>query len=203
MTPERQTTVLSTLNALATNPNLTQRSLAKEMSVALGAANAHMQYCIRSGFIRKNIVGRTGYQITEKGWQVHKQIKAEAYKNKLVFNNNIKEEYQTLMKRLSERGFTSFLIQGTNTLSDIAFVAAKSINMPVDGFIDTQKIGLKYMDTPIVKDASALLPQQAILFTEIDNAQETFVTLSKQAGRRRVAIPQTLQSFITTKDLGL
>ena len=203
MTPEKQTLVLHVLNALAENPNISQRGLAKKMSIALGAANGHIQYCIRSGFVRKSTLGRTGYQITDKGWQIRREITAVTYENQLGFSKTLSEEYRTLVARLSQRGFTSFIIQGTNEMSNMAYVATRTMGMNIAGFLNSESMSTEYLGLPIIKEVSNLLPQQAILFTNIQHAQESFDTLSAQIGRRRVAIPEHLQELITTKEMTL
>lgn len=202
MTPEKQETVLHTLNALAKNPSLTQRALAKEMQIALGAANAHMQYCIRSGFIRKSILGRTGYQLTNKGWQIRRQILADSYKEQLKFSQDLCTHYINAIIALRNRGFKSFIIQGTTEISNIAYLAAQSLNVAVDAFLSNDNKE-SHLGIPLVKSADALLPQQAVLFTELEEAQESFIELSKQAGRRRIAVPAYLEDLISMKEITL
>ena len=52
--------VLGVLDAIERNPSVTQRSVARELGIALGLANAYLKRCIRKGLIKVGKFPRGG-----------------------------------------------------------------------------------------------------------------------------------------------
>ena len=51
---------LGLLNAVEANSALTQRTMASELGIALGLANAYLKRCVRKGLIKVQHIGKGG-----------------------------------------------------------------------------------------------------------------------------------------------
>ena len=62
--------VLSVLDVVERDPSVTQRSVARELGIALGLANAYLKRCVRKGLIKVSQVPRRryAYYLTPQGF---------------------------------------------------------------------------------------------------------------------------------------
>jgi len=69
---------LGMLNAVEENSVLTQRSLARELGIALGLANAYLKRCVTKGYIKVTHVPakRYAYYLTPKGFAEKSRLTA-------------------------------------------------------------------------------------------------------------------------------
>ncbi len=78
---------LGLLTAVEANSQLTQRSAAKELGVALGLVNAYLKRCIRKGLIKvkQAPANRYAYYVTPKGFAEKSRLTVEYLSVSLAF----------------------------------------------------------------------------------------------------------------------
>ena len=52
---------LGVLNAVQENDSLTQRSVARELGIALGLANAYLKRCVKKGYVKVRQIPKNRY----------------------------------------------------------------------------------------------------------------------------------------------
>ena len=72
--------VLKLLSAVENNSSLTQRSLAKELGIALGLANAYVKRCTKKGFIKIQQVPAIGCSSFKNQWHYDSWCRVGLYK---------------------------------------------------------------------------------------------------------------------------
>ena len=70
---------LGLLSAVEANSALTQRSVASDLGIALGLANAYLKRCVRKGLVKVKQVpaNRYSYYLTPKGFAEKSRLTAE------------------------------------------------------------------------------------------------------------------------------
>lgn len=198
-TPFDPELLLQLLNIFSQNTALSQRKLAEKMSVSVGSANGYVQYCMRSGFLKKSLLGRTGYQLTDKGLAKRQQLLLLGYQNKFSLGEIYVEDCRQMLSQLKANGIKHVFIQGTSFLSDLSYIACQKEGVGVVAFIDPVSNKRTYLTCPVVPDAFTITPQQSVLFTDIVDTQTTFQQLSAQVGRRRLVVAPMVQELFDIK----
>src|SRR5438105_15459112 len=76
--PENEDIVLGVLDVVERDPSVTQRSVARELGIALGLANAYLKRCVRKGLIKVSQVPRRRYAyfLTPQGFAEKSRLTA-------------------------------------------------------------------------------------------------------------------------------
>ena len=97
---------LAVLNAVQENDQVTQRSLAQEVGVALGLANAYLKRCVKKGLVKVSMVpsNRYAYYLTPKGFAEKSRLTAEYLSQSFRFFRTARNECSQLLKSCATRG---------------------------------------------------------------------------------------------------
>ena len=107
MSEERQ---LDALRLLATNPDMTQRELAKALGVSLGAANYCLKALVEKGWVKLENFQKNPhklgylYLLTPMGIAAKTALTATFLKRKLEEYETLKAEIQQLKNEVSQSG---------------------------------------------------------------------------------------------------
>ena len=107
MSEERQ---LDALRLLATNPDMTQRELAKALGVSLGAANYCLKALVEKGWVKLENFQKNPhklgylYLLTPMGIAAKTALTATFLKRKLEEYETLKVEIQQLKSEVSQTG---------------------------------------------------------------------------------------------------
>ena len=108
MSDERQ---LDALRLLATNPDMTQRELAKALGVSLGAANYCLKALVEKGWVKLENFQKNPhklgylYLLTPMGIAAKTALTATFLKRKLEEYETLKAEIQQLKIEVSQTGW--------------------------------------------------------------------------------------------------
>ena len=84
---------LGLLNAVHDNNTITQRSMASDLGIALGLANAYLKRCIRKGFIKVQQIpsNRYSYYLTPQGFAEKTRLTADYLTYSFTFFRRARE----------------------------------------------------------------------------------------------------------------
>ena len=193
MKQTQQKALLAVLETFTEDSKMHQRQLAEQLGVALGAANAHVQFCLKNNLLRK-LPQKSGYTVTEKGQLMRCKLLADVYQDELFFTRRLLAEYRDLITERRAKN-TSFIIAGTHDISDIAYLALRAENAQVDAFYHPNPPGQKHLDLPIISSL-IVQPEHVVLITDIHHIVDSYTTISSAVGRRRVAVPPSLKRLL-------
>ena len=90
--------VLRVLDAVESDPAVTQRSVANELGIALGLANAYLKRCIRKGLVKVAQVPsrRYAYYLTPQGVSEKTRLTAEYFSPSFLFFRRAREQFFSL-----------------------------------------------------------------------------------------------------------
>lgn len=200
--PERDARItMQMLEVLASGNDISQRNLSTTLGIALGATNAHLNKCVSRGLVRKvtTQVNRAQYQITPQGLAEKSRLNSLFLKRSLSIYQMAKDACRETIRLLNTQGNPVF-IWGDSALSDIAYLGFCSEKRDLlQGFIIPQHTTDTYFGLPALKSLEDLPPQAVVLYTQLDNALETYNLLAQQLEETRIFVPSILARAIELK----
>lgn len=124
---------LSLLQSIADSADITQRSLAKRLGLALGLTNNYLKECIKNGLVKVDQIpaNRYLYYLTPKGF-AEKTTLMSAYLNRSMhFFREARLESEQFFTFCQQKNYTYVAILGMNDLAEVAQLVAKSFDIKV------------------------------------------------------------------------
>ncbi len=184
---------LGMLNAVEENSVLTQRSLARELGIALGLANAYLKRCVTKGYIKVTHVPakRYAYYLTPKGFAEKSRLTARYLAISFDFFRLARSQCDALFAECATRGWTQIALCGTGELAEIAMLCAESHEMTLIGLVETAG-GPGVGKLKLVSDLAALAVPDAVVITDQRTPQQTYERIVALLPRERVLAPRLL-----------
>lgn len=186
---------LGLLNAVEANSQLTQRSVARELGIALGLANAYLKRCVRKGLIKVNQVpaNRYAYYLTPKGFAEKSRLTAEYLTISFNFFRSARGQCAEVFDHCEARGWRRIALAGVGDLGEIAVLCAADAPVEVVGFVDPDWAEGRYAGLKVVGRLDALPAFDAVMVTDFRNPQATFDGLAGALPTDRVVAPRLLR----------
>jgi DNA-binding MarR family transcriptional regulator len=182
--------VLRVLDAVDRDPAVTQRTLARELDIALGLTNAYLKRCIRKGLIKVGQVParRYAYFLTPRGFAEKSRLTASYLSFSLSFFRRARDECNELCVSAVGRGQHSLALIGEGDLADIASLVARTHPLTIVSVVRwTGDVG-KFR-----KELSELQAIDGAIITAMVRPQEAFQAACDSLGVDRVYAPQVLR----------
>lgn len=186
--------ILGLLRAIEQNSKVTQRSLSRELGIALGLANAYLKRCARKGFVKIQEVplNRYAYYLTPKGFSEKARLTTEYLSVSLKFFRRARRECTELFDRCSRQGWTRVALCGASDLAEIATLCARD-GCTIVAIVDSGRAGTSFADLPVVDNLEAAGPVDAVIVTDLTHPQATYDALASALSRDRVLAPALLR----------
>lgn len=119
--------LLGVLDAVERDPALTQRSVARELNIALGLANAYLRRCVRKGLIKVRQVPRRryAYYLTPQGFAEKTRLTATYLSVSFSFFRKAREQCGELFQTAAKRGHRRLVLLGDGDLAEIATLVSR------------------------------------------------------------------------------
>jgi DNA-binding MarR family transcriptional regulator len=184
---------LGMLNAVEENSVLTQRSLARELGIALGLANAYLKRCVNKGYIKVTHVPakRYAYYLTPKGFAEKSRLTAQYLAISFDFFRMARSQCSALFTECETRGWRRIALYGAGELAEIAVLCADSHAVTLIGLIETAG-GPGVGKLPLVNTLDALPVPDAVMITDQRTPQQTYDRVVAVLPRERVLAPRLL-----------
>jgi DNA-binding MarR family transcriptional regulator len=180
---------LNLLAAIERDSNLTQRSLAQDLGIALGLANAYLRRCVRKGLVkmREVPINRYGYYLTPQGFAEKSRLTAEYLAVSLDFFRRARTDCAALFQHCETRDWRRLALYGAGELAEIATLGAGESAVSVLCVIDPEKAGRRCAGLAILADLAAALEAageaglDAVILTDMRAPQASFEALRTAA----------------------
>lgn len=191
---ENERLVLAVLTSVENNRQITQRSLASELGIALGLANSYMKRCIQKGLIKISQVPRRRYRyyLTPRGFAEKSRLTAEYLRISFDFYRSARAELSELFDACANNGHLRVALVGAGELGEIALLCAAQHDISVIGFIDADRPDRSLHDLPIVRSPKHFSDVDAFVVTDLSRPQSTFDWLTRQVPHDCVLAPRLL-----------
>lgn len=185
---------LGLLNAVQENSKITQRSMAKDLGIALGLANAYLKRCVRKGLIKISEVppNRYAYYLTPKGFTEKSRLTSEYLSSSFTFFRKAKGQCGETLSYCAARGWTRIALSGCGELAEIATLCATEHDVELVGMIDPKANAASFAGLKVVADANKLRGLDAVIVTDLRAPQDVFDALTAEMPAERVLAPPLL-----------
>jgi len=186
---------LDLLDAVGKNASASQRSLAKELNVALGLTNAYLKRCINRGLVKvaKTPPNRYAYYLTPQGFAEKSRLTARYLANSFRFYRRARNQCDALLGQASEAGWRRVALAGQGELAEVALLCALQFELEVPGIIDATATANRFRHVPLVRDLESLPGIDAVLLTDLKMPQASYERLAGRLGPARVLTPPLLK----------
>ena len=171
--------VLELLNVVHENSDLTQRSMARELGIALGMANTYLKRCVRKGYIKVRQIpsNRYSYYLTPKGFKEKSRLTAEYLSSSFTFFRRAKDQCLESLGYAKVRGWHRVALVGVGDLAEIFALCAIEHSVDLVGILDSKTEKPTFAGLNIAPMIADLEPLDALIITDAVNPQETFDNL--------------------------
>ena len=171
--------VLELLNVVHENSDLTQRSMARELGIALGMANTYLKRCVRKGYIKVRQIpsNRYSYYLTPKGFKEKSRLTAEYLSSSFTFFRRAKDQCLESLRYAKVRGWHRVALVGVGDLAEIFALCAIEHSVDLVGILDSKTEKPTFAGLNIAPMIADLEPLDALIITDAVNPQETFDNL--------------------------
>lgn len=183
---------LGLLNAVGENSSLTQRSIASDLDIALGLANAYLKRCVRKGLIKVQQVPRNryAYYLTPRGFAEKSRLTSTYLSISFNFFREARRQCAEVCEHAAQMGWKRVALVGCSDIAEIATLCAREYGIEIAGIVDTLPDSAdkrEYAGLPVVGNLSDLGNKvQAVFVTNTENPQQVFDELSKSIPNNRI-----------------
>mgnify|MGYP001323289529 CR=1 FL=1 len=174
--------------------NLNQRTLAKELGIALGLANAYIKRCVRKGYIKVSQIppNRYAYYLTPTGFSEKTRLTAEFMTDSFSFFRRAKTQYAEIFSKCEKLSWSSLALAGESELADIAILYVGDHNIKIEGILSENSSSDLYHNLPIFKQVDELKSFDAVILTDINSPQKMYDDLASVIAIERILFPVLL-----------
>lgn len=151
--------LLGLLSAIEQDSAVTQRSLSRDLGIALGLANAYLKRCAKKGLIKVSQVplNRYAYYLTPKGFSEKSRLTAEYLTISFNFFRDARAQCAALLDAAGRQGWRRIALVGAGELAEIAVLSAAETPAEIVCVADRRAAGLRCAGLPVVEDLAAAL----------------------------------------------
>ena len=186
---------LGLLNAVHDNSAVTQRSVARELGIALGLANAYLKRCVKKGLIKVSQVppNRYAYYLTPQGFAEKSRLTAEYLSWSFTFFRRARSQCEELFGDCAKLGRRRVALAGVSELAEIATLVAREFDIDLVAVLDGDGGAESFHGVPVLSRDAKLPPVDAVIVTDLTEAQRVFDALKKRLPGTPVLAPKMLR----------
>lgn len=190
--PETEIT-LGVLDAVEQNAQVTQRSVASELGIALGLANSYLKRCVRKGLIKVKQIppNRYLYYLTPKGFAEKSRLTAEYLGSSFTFFRRARAQLEDAMGTCKERGWQRVALCGAGELTEIAALCNSEFHLEL--VVIAPGDAKRVAGLSAVADIAAAGAVDAAIVTDMARPQATFDALRSAVAPERLLTPRLLR----------
>lgn len=184
---------LGVLDAVEQNAQLTQRSVASELGIALGLANAYLKRCMRKGWIKVKQIppNRYLYYLTPKGFAEKSRLTAEYLGSSFTFFRRARAQLEEAMGICRAKGWQRVALYGQGELAEIGALCNSEFHL--DLVVVAPGVGARVAGVAAAADLAAAGAVDAVIVTDLARPQTAFDEVSALLPAERILTPRLLR----------
>ncbi|MDF1747776.1 MAG: winged helix-turn-helix transcriptional regulator [Alphaproteobacteria bacterium] len=185
---------LGLLTAVEREGQVTQRTLAGELGIALGLANSYLKRAAHKGWIKVQQVppNRYAYYVTPQGFHEKARLTAEYLSSSLTFFRRAKEQINDVLMGFAHRDQRAVVLIGVSELAEIAALCQLQIDVTLIGIVDPDSSKDSFAGLPVARRIEDLPAGEVYLITDVKKSQATYDAMVARYGTARVKAPRIL-----------
>jgi len=137
------------LQAIASGERVTQRSLSRELGIALGLTNLFVRRLVGKGYVRISRMGtrHVRYLMTPEGWEALGRATRISLENTVHLYTQTREQIRASLETLSGQchvngsGQKCVVFYGAGDVAEIAYVSLQRTDLTLIGIVDDRRRG--------------------------------------------------------------
>jgi DNA-binding MarR family transcriptional regulator len=168
------------LQAIASGERLTQRTLAREMGVAVGLANLLIRRLVGKGYVRIANMGarHVKYLMTPAGWDALAHATRLSLENTVHLYTQTREQIRDSLASISQQCAEhekQIVFYGAGDVAEIAYVSLQNTDLSLVGVVDDTRTGRFFhvqISTPdaLTRETIAGVPYSHVVVTSLHAA---------------------------------
>jgi DNA-binding MarR family transcriptional regulator len=194
--------MLGVLESVERNGRQSQRRIALELGIALGLTNAYLRRCVRKGLLKVQQVParRYAYYLTPKGFAEKSRLTTEYLWHSFALVRRARSEYAEIMQMARRMDFGSVVLAGVSELAEVAILCAIENEVDILAIIDANADRKQLIGRRVAESFDSMSGKfSAVIITDLQRAQETYLAAVKRYGKERVLVPSLLGVNGTTE----
>ena len=181
---------LGVLEAIDSKKSITQRSISKDLDMALGLVNSYLKRCVKKGFIKiqqapKN---RYLYYLTPRGFSEKTKLTAEFLTSSFTFFRKSRDQIEEILDHCNKKNWKRILLFGNSELAEITSLYSKNYEVQIMQVYNTSNLrDSKQDDFPPVSDLDA------IILTDLTSPQKSYQQLVTVYKSKPILVPKLLK----------
>ena len=186
---------LGLLDAVEANSDVSQRSLARELGIALGLTNAYIKRCIRKGWIKASQApaNRYAYYITPKGLAEKGRLTTRYLAHSLHFYREARNQLDDILAHCAKRGWRRIALIGISELAEIALLCAMQHSVEIVCVVQRGSKLKNFRGAPVVTSLNKLSTVDAGVITALNRPQAAYDATCNVIPRECVLTPPLLK----------
>lgn len=191
---KEQKLTLELLNAIEQQSDLSQRSLAQHMGIALGLTNSYLKRCAYKGLVKisEAPANRYFYYLTPKGFAEKARLTGQYLTDSLTFYRQAGESCSEILDYCKKNGKERILLCGVSELAEIALIRAMDAEIMITGIYDPNSSLDQLFSKPVWTDLSAVGAFDMCFLADLNSPYEFYKSLIKEIDKEKILIPNVL-----------
>jgi DNA-binding MarR family transcriptional regulator len=187
--------MLGVLSAIDRDSHISQRSISRELGVALGLANAYLKRCVTKGLVKIQQVPqrRYAYYLTPSGFSEKARLTGQYLSASFTFFRRAQEQMAALISASSKRGARRIALAGISELADVGILCASDHDVELIGIVDANASVTRYRGLDVRRSVDELGAFDVVIVTELKSPQMVYSALTEKIGAERVLAPRLLR----------
>jgi len=167
---------LGLLNMVHDNSAASQRSMAGNLGIALGLANAYLKRCVKKGLIKVSQApaNRYAYYLTPQGFAEKSRLTAEFLSQSFNLFRLARNQSADIFNECQSRGWNRVALYGLGDLTEIVVLSAQDHPIDLVSVINGMSGVTEFSGLPVVTEVPAESDVDAIIICDINNAQAAY-----------------------------
>lgn len=188
-------TTLKIIHAIDYNGATSQRTLAKEVEIALGLTNAYLKRCIRKGWVKvtEAPTQRYFYYLTPKGFSEKARLTASYLSNSFEMFRSARGQCDEILEHCRKQGLRRVVLIGGSDLAEVAILSSLNDSTEVVGVVDEGSNQPSLAGVPMVNQLCDLENFDAVIITDLQHPQTTYEKLLLTLPSEKILTPDLLR----------
>ena len=188
-------TTLKIIHAIEHNGATSQRTLAKDVEIALGLTNAYLKRCIRKGWVKvtEAPTQRYFYYLTPKGFSEKARLTASYLSNSFEMFRSARGQCDEILEHCCKEGFDRIALVGSSDLGEVAILSSLNDSAQIIGVLAETSNQPSIAGVPIVTKLADLPSFDVVIITDMQTPQATFEKLLLTLPSDRIFAPDLLR----------
>jgi DNA-binding MarR family transcriptional regulator len=184
---------LGVLDAVDQNAQMTQRSVAGELGIALGLANAYLKRCMKKGLIKVKQIppNRYLYYLTPKGFAEKSRLTAEYLGSSFTFFRRARAQLEAALGACREKGWRRVALYGQSELAEIGALCNSEFGLEL--VVVARDAGKRASGLAAFPDLAAAGPVDAVIVTDLARPQSAYAEVLALVSAERILTPALLR----------